>query len=189
MPHTEFVTQRWKRQDSAWFCRTSDPLGDFSNFASGMPIPIHGYVVPSSEHLYQAMRFPHLPEVQFHILDADAPKTSKTIARDHDAVTREDWMEIRIDVMRWVLARKIKANAQRMSDAFGLSADLPIVELSRRDAFWGAAPQPDDDQLLVGQNVLGCLLTEMRKEFRLDPQMRDASTPRFPKALLFSRPI
>jgi hypothetical protein len=39
---------------------------------------------------------------------------------------------------------------------------MPIVEVSRKDPFWGAKAQ--DDGTLLGQNVLGQLLMELRAE-------------------------
>lgn len=179
----------WSLAESAWFRRTKDPLGDFSNFATGMPITVNRFNIPSSEHLYQAMRFPHLPDAQFQILDADSPKSCKTIARNFDAQTRDDWMEVRIDIMRWVLVHKIKFNAKRMAKAFRLSAGRPILEFSKRDSFWGAQPFGENEMVVCGQNVLGCLLTELRDRFTLDPLMRLDRKPCFPRALLMGSPI
>ena len=41
------------------------------------------------------------------------------------------------------------------------TGDSPIVEISRKDPFWGAMPIVDSGEL-VGHNVLGQLLMEMR---------------------------
>ncbi|MEY3175882.1 MAG: hypothetical protein RLZZ436_3796 [Planctomycetota bacterium] len=185
----DYPVRNWKLTESAWFRRTKDPLGDLSNFAVGMPIRIRGFEVRSSEHLYQAMRFPHLPDVQFQILYADTPKMCKTIAREYDGDTRGDWTEIRVGVMRWVLAGKILANIGRMQQMFDLSDDKPIVEFSTRDSFWGAAPEWDGSETLVGRNVLGCLLTELRSEFQKDRLLGCSARPAFPMAVLLSRPI
>lgn len=185
----DYPVRNWKLAESAWFRRIKDPLGDLSNFALGMPITIDRIEIQSSEHLYQAMRFPHLPDVQLQVLDADAPITCKAIARQYDSSTRGDWGEIRVEVMRWVLARKIVANTQRMEKMFELSEDKPIVEFSKRDSFWGAGPECEGAETLEGRNVLGCLLTELRTKFRVDRRLTTAAKPSFPKALLFSKPI
>lgn len=185
----DYPLKSWSLTESAWFRRTKDSLGDFSNFAVGLPIKIHGFEIQSSEHLYQTMRFPHLPDVQLQILIADAPKTCKTIAREHDVSSRGDWDEIRVSVMRWVLARKILANAKRMGKLFELSKDKPIVEFSKHDTFWGASPDWDGAEILKGRNILGCLLTELRTEFRKERQLRSSAKPQFHRALLLSKPI
>jgi ribA/ribD-fused uncharacterized protein len=189
MPTRNHPLERWKLNEFSWFRRTDDALGDFSNFANQMPIRIHGFRVRSSEHLYQAMRFPHLPDTQLAILDADSPKTAKTIAQKEDLETRDDWIEIRVDVMRWVLSRKIQNNAKRMGKAFALSESYPIVEFSKRDTFWGAQPTEEDSNTVVGQNVLGCLLTELRSIWRQDRLLRDESKPRFSRAVLLGEPV
>ena len=44
------------------------------------------------------------------------------------------------------------------------TGDRPIVEESRRDDFWGA--KPTGDHLLVGMNILGRLLMELRDKAR-----------------------
>jgi hypothetical protein len=40
-----------------------------------------------------------------------------------------------------------------------------IVEESHNDRFWGSVRKPVDRQVLVGQNVLGKLLMEMREDY------------------------
>ena len=71
-----------------------------------MPITIGRIEIQSSEHLYQAMRFPHLPDVQLQVLAADAPKTCKAIARQYDSFSRSNWGDIRVGVIRWRLPRR-----------------------------------------------------------------------------------
>lgn len=61
----------------AAFLRVRDPFGAFSNMAIGSPMTLHGTAVPSSEALYQALRFPHPPDFQREILDQPAPILSK----------------------------------------------------------------------------------------------------------------
>src|SRR5262249_38134452 len=64
----------------------------------------------------------------------------------------------------------------------------PIVEESRKDDFWGAKPQ--DDGALVGMNVLGRLLMELRQELQLDKDRLKAVEPLdIPKFLLLGKPV
>ena len=44
------------------------------------------------------------------------------------------------------------------------TGDLPIVEDSRKDDFWGA--KPEDEEILVGANVLGRLLMQLREQVK-----------------------
>lgn len=43
------------------------------------------------------------------------------------------------------------------------TGEMPIVEESDKDAFWGA--KPTDEQTLIGVNALGSLLMEVRDEY------------------------
>ena len=51
-----------------WFYRQDEPLyGCFSNFHKGFPVTIDGVVWPTTEHYYQAMKFPDNHQVQEQI--------------------------------------------------------------------------------------------------------------------------
>lgn len=69
------------------------------------------------------------------------------------------------------------------------TGNKPIVEESRRDPFWGA--KPVGDQMLVGSNVLGQLLTLLRDSLRsLDAyKLLVVRPPQIPDFLLIEKPI
>lgn len=165
---------------SAAFLKTSDRFGAFSNMASRMPLHVAGTHVTSSEALYQALRFPDLPDFQAGILAQKSPVSAKQHARTKVGETRGDWGRTRIAAMRYVLRVKFGAHQERMSDLFVQTAGMPIVEISRRDTFWGARPEGDRFR---GGNVLGRLLMELREEvaghevcapFRVEPRFPNA---------------
>lgn len=184
-----FEAKHWDLPECAWFRRTDEPFPVFSNFAENMPIKVKDFVVQTSEHLYQAMRFTHLPDIQHEILLAPYPKACKALARHYKASTRDDWLEIRVDVMRWVLSKKLAAHSYVLSNAFVQSSGRQIVELSMRDTFWGARPLKENPNVAKGQNVLGCLLSEIRTEFTIDPNNACNRSPQFPHATLLSTPV
>ena len=186
---TTFPTRLWLLSDVAWFRRKQDPFAEFSNFAVGFPLAISSLQIATSEHLYQAMRFPHAPHIQLQILQADSPMACKMVARNNGAHTRDDWMEIRVDVMRWVLAKKFRAHADRLNIRLRESGEKEIVEFSVRDTFWGAQPLESQEGFLRGQNVLGCLLTELRQTWQTDPLLRKQSQPQFDRAVLMGSPV
>ena len=64
--------------------------------------------------------------------------------------------------MRWCLRVKLAQNWHKFSNLLIETGDLPIVEQSRKDDFWGAIPNTDN-QTLVGCNALGRLLMELRE--------------------------
>jgi predicted NAD-dependent protein-ADP-ribosyltransferase YbiA (DUF1768 family) len=59
--------------DSVVFKKTKEAFGGLSNMAAGYPIKINRVPILTSEALYQACRFPLLPEIQQLILDAKSP--------------------------------------------------------------------------------------------------------------------
>ena len=86
-------------------------------------------------------------------------------------LVREDWkderFEVRIHSMLWVLELKLWAsfgdfkNDLNFGKVLKSTGNLPIVEKSSDDVFWGAK---EDGGALVGSNVLGKLLTLLRDE-------------------------
>lgn len=157
----------YDRNASAAFSKTRENFGEFQNMASGYPIMINDLVVPSSEHLYQALRFSHLPAIQEQILAEHNAFRAKQLAHENIADSRPDFQHINIRVMKFVLRAKLTHNFERMSRAYEASADMPIVEISTKSTFWGAAPKGAN--LLVGTNALGRLHMGMRQDLRAAP--------------------
>ncbi|WP_295580273.1 NADAR family protein [uncultured Lamprocystis sp.] len=145
------------------FRKTNEPFGGLSNMAGGYPMAIGGVSIRSAEALYQACRFPHRPDVQQLILDQKSPMTAKMKSKPYRRDSRTDWDRVRTTVMRWALRAKIYCN-RRFVDLLLATGDKPIVENSRKDRFWGAVPEADGT--LVGKNVLGRLLMELRDDVR-----------------------
>lgn len=93
--------------------------------------------------------------------------------------------------MRWALAVKLACNLERFGALLLTSGDLPIVEESHRDVFWGARPSKETPGLLVGHNALGRLLMELRGRLRQRgaSAMRRAEPPGIPGFLLYGTQI
>ena len=146
------------------FWRVGEEFGGLSNMANDYPLLIAGVSVKSTEALYQACRYPHQPDWQREILDAPHAMRAKMAAKKHGRRehSREDWDEVRIAIMRWCLRLKLESHFGRMFNLLRRTGDRPIVERSRRDAFWGAVADANGD--LVGRNQLGRLLMELRDE-------------------------
>jgi N-glycosidase YbiA len=148
-------------RNSIVFKKTKEEFGGLSNMAAGYPIIINGVKIRTSEALYQCCRFPHLPEIQRIIINEKSPMTAKMKSKPHRNKTREDWLDNRTLVMQWCLRVKLYQNWDKFSTLLKSTGDLPIVEESNRDAFWGAKP---DGDYLKGVNCLGRLLMELRDE-------------------------
>jgi len=183
-------TRTYSRKDSVVFLKTDEPFGGLSNMAGGYPIHVNGVRILTSEALYQVCRFPHLPDVQKLIIGQVSPMTAKMRSKPYRKDSRADWDQVRVRIMRWSLRMKLANNWNTFSALLLKTGERPIVEESRKDPFWGAKVV-DDGDTLVGMNVLGRLLMELREQVK--QQGRDAALdiapPDIPQFLLFGRPI
>ncbi|MGB7510941.1 MAG: NADAR domain-containing protein [Pelodictyon phaeoclathratiforme] len=159
--YSESQIRSYDRATSVVFLKTHDPFGGLSNMAGGFSLCVNGFRILTSEALYQVCRFPHLPEVQRLIIEQKSPMTAKMKSKPYRRNSRQDWDNVRVKVMRWCLRVKLAQNWQEFSKLLLETGDRPIVEESRKDDFWGA--KPIDDHTLVGMNVLGRLLMELRE--------------------------
>lgn len=154
-------------QDCVVIYRVRDAFGGLSNMAGGYPLLVNGIVIPSSEALYQACRFPHRPEWQAEIISQSNPMTAKMVAkkdgrRAHQS--RPDWAAIELDVMAWALRVKLAWHYRRLAELLLTTDDRPIVEKSRTDDKWGAIEICPG--CLEGDNRLGRLLMDLRTQVR-----------------------
>lgn len=151
------------KEECIVFRKTHEEFGGLSNMASGYNIKIGNVTILTSEALYQCCRYPHLSEVQKLIISERSPMTAKMISKKYYKETRSDWNNVRINVMRWVLRVKLLNNFDMFGSLLRKTGQKYIVEESRKDNFWGAMLQ--NDGVLVGQNILGRLLMELRQQY------------------------
>lgn len=144
------------------FLKTREAFGGLSNMAAGYLIILYGVQCKTSEHLYQALKFPNHPEIQAEILAKRSPVAAKMVAKRCRHLIRPDWEEIKLPVMAYCLRAKLQCNFERFGDLLRSTGDVDIVEVSsKRDTYWGCVRQGD---LLVGHNHLGVQLTNLRDE-------------------------
>ena len=139
------------------FHKVKEEWGGLSNMSNDFPLRIGEIGVGSSEALYQALRFPHQPDWQREVLEAPHAMRAKMTAKKEGHKknhSRADWDRIQVEAMKWYLRVKL---AQHFRDFFvrllRWTAPHPIVELSRKDRFWGAVQ--DEDGVVRGENMLG----------------------------------
>ena len=115
--------------------------------------------------------------------------TAKMKSKRYRSRSRDDWNLVRVRIMRWCLRVKLASNWTKFRDLLLATGDQPIVEESRKDAFWGAKVR--NDGILVGANALGRLLMELREELRSasSEMLRRAEPPALKRFLLFGEPI
>lgn len=188
---TPNILRTYHRADVVVVHKTKESFGGLSNMASGFPLRINGVWILTSEALYQACRFPHLPEVQREIIEQHSPMTSKMKSKPHRKESRSDWDQVRTKVMRWCLRVKLTQNYEEFGRLLLATKDLPIVEQSRKDDYWGAKVVGVADETLIGQNILGRLLMELRGQLKNDTvgDLKTVLPPSIPDFLLFGKPI
>ena len=171
--------------------KTKESFGGLSNMASGFPLRVNAVRILTSEALYQACRFPHLPEVQREIIGQHSPMTAKMKSKPYRKESRSDWDQVRTKVMRWCLRVKLAQNYEEFGRLLLATKDRPIVEQSRKDDYWGAKVVGVADETLVGQNILGRLLMELREQLKNDTDgtLKTVPPPKIPDFLLFEKPI
>jgi len=135
------------------FYSTRGPYGCFSNF-SRHPVTIDKVVFQSSEHFYQSKKVRDQVEAR-HIARASTPTEAKK--RGSECKLREDWDQIKEDVMREVLRAKFTQHSDIRGVLIGTGTKR-LVEASPTDAYWGEGKDGN------GKNRLGELLMELRQE-------------------------
>ena len=170
--------------------KTKELYGELSNMAGGFPLVIDGVRIATTEALYQASRFPHLPQAQREIIGQHSPMTAKMKSKPYRSNTRPDWDSVRFKIMRWCLRVKLAQHYEEFGRILRSTKDRQIVEQSRKDDYWGAKLQ-QDDETLIGQNVLGRLLMELRERLSLDidGQLRTVEPLGVPDFQLLGKPI
>ncbi|HEV7660943.1 MAG TPA: NADAR family protein [Allosphingosinicella sp.] len=178
----------YHRGDVIAFRKTNEVFGGLSNMAPGYPIRIFDVRIATAEALYQACRFPHLPEVQKLIIAQTSPMTAKMLTKPYRKDSRSDWDKVRIPIMKWCLKVKLVQNWSKFGALLLETGERAIVEDSRKDDFWGA--RPEEESLLRGRNVLGRLLMELRENLKATPETLETVLPvRIPDFMLFSQEI
>ena len=130
---------------------------EFSNF-SLHGIEMDGQWYPTVEHYYQAMKFPgheHAKQIRL----AAKPAIAKQLGSLPSVQLREDWEEIKIDVMRAAVKKKFTTHPELMQLLLD-TGDEELIEVAPTDYFWGRGESG------TGQNWLGKILMDVRAESR-----------------------
>ncbi len=163
-----FVICEYEQDQVNVFCKVQEAWGGFSNMSNGFPLIVNGIKIKNTEALYQALRYPGNAELQKKIIDQNGGYSSKLASKPHrkTAENRADWEQHKVNIMRYVLRVKLAQNFDDFGCLLAASGTQPIVELSRRDDYWGCKVIKGTEALR-GQNVLGKLLMELREEYEV----------------------
>lgn len=153
----------YTKSEVVTFRSTKEVFGGLSNMAGGYSLNVNEIIIGSAEALYQACRFPHLPEVQAKILEEASPMSAKMISKKHIHQTRPDWDAVRFKIMYWCLQVKLIQNWERFYRDLKETGRKQIVEFSTKDKVWAACSI--NEHQLQGINALGRLLMKLREEY------------------------
>jgi len=177
------------------FYNEKEHLGELSNFFKlESPIVYQGRSYPTSEHLYQALKFlTHPHKTQQHqeysefIRTASTPNKAKILANQWTQVRypwqkelksvidrfvaagiepRDDWEDVRDEMMLLSLKEKFKVS-RRCREVLLSTGDSQLAEHTTRDEYWADAGDG------TGENMLGKLLMEVRAELREQQPIND----------------
>lgn len=156
-----------------YFARDRAVFGFLSHFFPA-EITLDGLTWRSVEHYYQAQKSDD-PAYRDAIRAAVSPGMAKRLAappaaprrisaqswfRKHGTLPRDDWHQVKLDIMRRADRAKFTQHGTLTSQLLG-TGDAELIEDSPYEPFWGTGPNGH------GENWAGRVLMEIRHELRL----------------------
>ncbi|GAB4205248.1 MAG: NADAR family protein [Roseiflexaceae bacterium] len=141
------------------FYSANDNYGCFSNFSSH-GLQLKGKWWPTSEHYFQAQKFPGT-EHEEAIRLAKTPNQAARMGRERNRPLRRDWEQVKDGVMLDALRAKFRTHddiRQILLD----TGDEELIENAPNDYYWGIGADGS------GKNMLGKLLMQLRDELRAE---------------------
>ncbi|KAB8141138.1 NADAR family protein [Chloroflexia bacterium SDU3-3] len=140
-----------------YFYSVREEYGCFSNF-SAHAITLKGKRWPTTEHYFQAQKFPGTPHEE-EIRRTKAPKDAANMGRDRSRPLRRDWESVKDDIMRAAVRQKFTEH-EDIRAVLLATGDEELVEQTSGDYYWGCGTDG------TGKNMLGKILMEVRAELR-----------------------
>lgn len=137
------------------FYKINEEYGCFSNF-SKHGFTLEGKYWKTSEHYFQAKKFEGTEFEEFIRL-LDNPMDVANKGRDKSLPLRNDWEEVKDDIMRKAVFEKFLQN-ESIRNILLSTKDEEIVENTNSDYYWGCGANGS------GKNMLGKILMEIRNE-------------------------
>ncbi len=144
-------------QDKILFWEGDGEYGFLSNF-SYIPVFYDNKKWLTSEHAYQAAKFDN-PVVKEEILNAPTPDEAFKIGNYPENIRRNDWYEIRVQIMEDIVSEKLKQNLY-LNELLLKTGNKEIIESSSTDSFWGWGPNKD------GENHMGKIWMKLREKIQ-----------------------
>jgi ribA/ribD-fused uncharacterized protein len=139
------------------FYSVTAEYGCFSNF-SPHPIELAGRTWPTSEHYFQAQKFPGT-EHEEAVRRCKTPGDAARMGRSRKLPLRADWESVKDQIMLDAVRAKFTQH-EDIQKVLLDTGDAKLVEHTTNDNYWG------DGGDGRGQNQLGRLLMQVRAELR-----------------------
>lgn len=139
------------------FYSTKEEFGCFSNFAA-YPIELLGKTWPTSEHYFQAQKFPGTAREE-EIRTTQSPMIAARLGRSRDVKLRADWEAVKDAIMREAVLAKFTQHGDLRAILLG-TGSAKLVEHTKNDSYWGDGGDGS------GTNMLGQILMSVREELR-----------------------
>lgn len=148
-----------------YFYNAGQPYYEFTNFYAS-PVTIDGKLWPTTEHYFQAQKYPSNVGLQERIRKAATPREAFNITREpgNDRFKVPNWDVIKYDVMLKAVRNKFNQLAH-LKDLLLKTGNAILVEnAGPNDSVWGAGGD------YMGTNHLGRILMHVRDELRSGQQ-------------------
>ncbi|KAI5072874.1 hypothetical protein GOP47_0012980 [Adiantum capillus-veneris] len=151
--------------DIHFYHQHKSPYGCFSNFYAA-EIFLDGKKWPTTEHYFQAMKFPSDPALVERVRTTSTPSKAAAFGRDRRFPLRQDWNKefvgadgrttnTKLEVMRIALRAKFDQHPLLRQTLLS-TRGCKLVERTANDHYWGDGGDGS------GKNMLGKLLMGLR---------------------------
>ena len=159
---SDTAIRKYLISESVMFRKTKEEFGGLSNMAAGFSLYVNEVRIPTAEHLYQALRFPNHPTIQWDIINEKSPMKAKWIGRANIQHSRKDWDVLQFRIMLWALELKLSQNWDSFFSLLLSTENKNIVEITPKPKVWGAVI---NGNYCEGVNALGRLLMHVREKY------------------------
>ena len=136
------------------FYKAKGEYGGFANYSN------HGFEFdnkwwPSSEHYYQAQKFPGTSYAE-EIRQAPTAKDAARLGRDRSKALRDDWEDVKREYMLKAVLAKFRAHTD-LKQLLISTGNEEIIEATTIDYYWGCGTEG------TGRNEFGKILMIARR--------------------------
>jgi ribA/ribD-fused uncharacterized protein len=155
--YADYGASSWKEieEKKILFYDKDKPYYAFTNFYPAA-ITVDGMTWPTSEHYYQAMKFPNNVRIQQEIERAQTPREAFNRARKYQHFVRADWKVVNLNSMKRAVWEKCSQHLNIRLMLLTTGAAILIEDAGANDAFYGAGAG------YKGDNYLGRILMRVR---------------------------